>query len=57
MKQREAKENRRMFAELRQQERDERGDFGQLEKLEAEGHGHCREAVRLRIKLEAENAS
>ncbi len=52
MKLHEMKENKRIFAELRKQEREDRGDFGQLEKLEAEGHGHCREAVKLRTKLE-----
>ena len=42
---------RRENAEYRQRLREGRGDRGQLAKLEREGHGHCREADRLRAKL------
>lgn len=31
--------------------REKRGDAGQLARLEANGHGHCREAEKLRKKL------
>lgn len=55
MKQREAREIRQVEADLRRDDRKERGDAGQLEKLEAEGYRNCREAVCLRAKLEAEN--
>ncbi len=36
-------------------EREKRGDAGQLSHLEAAGHGHCKEADRLRKKLNASN--
>ena len=35
-------------AKERQAARAARGDAGQLARLEAAGHGHCREAKRLR---------
>ena len=41
-------------------DRKRRGEDGQLAKLEREGHGHCREAKRLRALLgvdEEENKS
>lgn len=31
--------------------REVRGDLDQLKKLEREGHGHCREAKKLRRRL------
>jgi hypothetical protein len=43
---------RRVSAGERQVARDERGDKAQLLRLERSGHGHCREAKRLRAKLE-----
>ena len=33
------------------EEREKRGDTGQLLRLEANGHGHCQEAEKLRKKL------
>lgn len=45
------KKLRQEAAMQRQALRDKRGDKGQLEKLEKEGHGHCKEAKRLRAKL------
>ena len=39
---------RREGADERQEARIARGDAGQLAKLEREGHGHCKEAKRLR---------
>ena len=47
-----AKDARRREAEERNEARRERGDAGQLARLEREGHGHCREAKRLRALLE-----
>ncbi len=43
---------RREEAAERQIARDERGDAGQLKRLEAAGHGHCKEADRLRARIE-----
>ena len=41
-------DNRRAEAKLRNEERAKRGDAGQLARLEASGHGHCKEASVLR---------
>ena len=49
---REAIERRRIDAEQRQALRDERSDAEQLERLEGAGHGHCKEAERLRARVE-----
>lgn len=46
------KKRRRASAEERQAKRVERGDKAQLVKLEREGHSDCREAKRLRAKLD-----
>ncbi len=45
------REERRHTAELAKKAREERGDEGQLLRLERSGHGHCKEAKRLRKKL------
>jgi hypothetical protein len=45
------KDERKAEAAERQAEREKRGDAGQLKKLEREGHSHCKEAKRLRVKL------
>lgn len=42
---------RRKEALERQAEREVRGDMGQVAKLEREGHGHCKEAERLRARI------
>ena len=42
---------RQEFAVEQADERKKRGDAGQLSRLEALGHGHCREAEKLRQKL------
>ena len=42
-----AKEQRQRDAKERQAQRDKRSDEAQLEKLIANGHGHCKEATRL----------
>ena len=42
---------RREFAAELATEREKRGDAGQLARLEANGHGHCKEAEKLRKKL------
>ncbi len=42
---------RRKEALERQAEREERGDAGQLAKLEREGHGHCKEVERLSKRI------
>ena len=42
-----AKEQRQREAKERQAARDKRSDEAQLEKLIANGHGHCREATRI----------
>ncbi len=42
---------RREFAARLAEEREQRGDAGQLARLEARGHGHCQEAEKLRQKL------
>lgn len=47
----ERRETRREQAESRQEERDQRGDAGQLLHLEQRGFGHCKEAQGLRAKL------
>ena len=44
------KEQRQREAKERQAERDRRGDEAQLKKLTDNGHGHCKEADRLRKK-------
>jgi hypothetical protein len=44
-------DQRRAEAEERQEARDARGDAGQIARLEASGHGHCKEAKRLRRKV------
>lgn len=46
------KHERRKAAAQRAEARAKRGDRGQLAKLEREGHGHTKEAKRLRKKLE-----
>lgn len=46
------KARRQVEADDRKMARDARGDAGQLARLEARGHGHCKEATRLREKLE-----
>ncbi len=43
---------RQEFAAKSAEEREKRGDAGQLARLEADGHGHCQEAVKLRGKLD-----
>ena len=45
------KERKREEAEARRAIRDARGDAGQLDHLEANGHGDCREAIRLRTRV------
>ncbi len=42
---------RREQAEARQEERNQRGDAGQLRHLESLGFGECKEAQSLRMKL------
>jgi len=42
---------RREFAAELAADREKRGDAGQLARLEADGHGHCKEAGKLRKKL------
>jgi hypothetical protein len=44
---------RREEAAQRAAEREKRGDAGQLKRLEQRGFGECREAKRLRQKLQA----
>jgi len=51
MKFKERRAIRRNEAAGRQQEREQRGDAGQLKRLEQQGFGECREAKRLRQKL------
>lgn len=48
---RDRRQERQAEAEERRRAREKRGDAGQLSKLERSGHGHCREADRLREKL------
>lgn len=45
-------EARQLAAAERQEARNARGDAGQLERLEAQGHGSCREASQMRARLE-----
>lgn len=45
------REERRLQALERQASRENRGDAGQLRRLEQRGFGECREATRLRQKL------
>ena len=45
------KQARRLAAEERQAARDARTDEEQLKSLERRGHGHCKEAQRLRERL------
>lgn len=40
-------DKRRADAKLRAEARAKRGDAGQLARLKANGHGHCKEAQRL----------
>ena len=47
---------RREEAQLRQEARDARTDHDQIALLKRGGHGHCREAVRLRKRIEEEAA-
>jgi len=42
---------RQEFAAELAADREKRGDTGQLARLEANGHGHCQEAAKLRKKL------
>jgi len=51
MKSREARLHRQQEAAERAAEREQRGDVGQLNRLEKLGFGECREAARLRKKL------
>ena len=51
MKFRERRMKRQEFAAELAGEREKRGDGGQLARLEANGHGHCQEAEKLRKKL------
>lgn len=48
---RERCDGRRQQAEDQAAAREKRGDAGQLSRLEANGYGHCREAEKLRKKL------
>jgi len=50
--QRHRRQTRREEAEERAEARKALGDAGQLAKLEAAGYGECKEAKRLRKKLE-----
>ncbi len=54
MKFRERRIERQEFAAKSAEEREKRGDSGQLAHLESAGHGHCREADKLRKKLSQE---
>ena len=47
----ERREERQREAKERKAEREKRGDVNQLYRLEAAGHGHCKEAKRLRQEL------
>lgn len=47
---------RREEAQVRQEARDARTDQSQVALLELHGHGHCREAVRLRKRIKEEVA-
>ena len=47
MRRYERREQRRQEATIRQVKREERGDKGQITKLENAGHGHCKEVKRL----------
>ncbi len=38
-------------AKLRKYDRNVRGDIGQLLRLELTGHGHCKEARKLAVRL------
>ena len=51
MKFRGRRAERRELAAKNSEEREKRGDAGQLARLESYGHGHGREAERLRKKL------
>jgi hypothetical protein len=51
---RERKQRKREEAQARAAARALRGDKGQLERLEANGHGYGKEADRLRAKLAKE---
>ena len=46
------RQQRREQAAERQAARDARGDQAQLDKLVRDGHGECREAERLRERIE-----
>lgn len=45
-------ELKRNAALLRAEERAKRGDHGQILELGLRGHSHCREAEKLRIKVQ-----
>ncbi len=45
------RDERKAQAAERQEARDARGDKAQLARLVKKGHGHCKEAKRLREKL------
>lgn len=47
------REERRKEATERQAARAARTDQEQIERLEAAGHGHCREVARLRERIDA----
>lgn len=52
MKSREKRQQLREQAEQMAAAREARGDAGQLARLETRGHGHCKEAEKLRKKLD-----
>ncbi len=54
MSTKERREERQREAQERQAAREKLGDAGQLAKLEKAGHGHCKEAERLRKRLQKE---
>ena len=51
-----SREWRQMRAIELKQQREERSDKEQLDKLYRGGHGHCKEAKRLRLRIEFEQA-
>ena len=57
MQRREALEIRRQEAQERAEAREKRGDRTQLQHLEQRGFGECREAQRLRKRLEKPDES
>jgi hypothetical protein len=47
-----AREARRNSAAQRQAERDARTDQQQVDKLRRAGHGHCKEVLRLKMRMQ-----